>query len=95
MHPVEPAYGTQDCSACGARNHILLSQRVFECDACNYVQDRDVNAADNYLQRGLRELGQDMPKVTPVEILPPLPRTTWEVSGVYEAGTVSGGLHVL
>ena len=95
MHPVEPAYGTQDCSACGARNHILLSQRVFKCDECDHEQDRDVNAADNYLQKGLKELGQDMPEVTPVEILTPLPRATWEAGGVYEAGTISGGLHVL
>ena len=91
MHAVEPAYGTQDCSACGARNHILLSQRAFKCDECDHEEDRDANAADNYLQKGLKELGQDMPEVTPVEILPPLPKSTRGASGVYEAGTVGGG----
>nr|WP_276978108.1 transposase [Ferrimicrobium acidiphilum] len=91
MHPVEPAYGSQDCNACGARNHILLSQRVFKCDECSHEQDRDVNAAANYLQRGLRELGQDMPEFTPVEIRPPLLVATPRASRVEEAGTVRGG----
>jgi putative transposase len=88
MHAVEPAYGTQDCNKCGTRNHILLSQRTFECDSCDYVQDRDVKAADFYLQKGLKEIGQDMPEYTPVEILPPLPEPTREASRVDEAGTV-------
>lgn len=91
MHPVEPAYGTQDCNACGARNHILLSQRTFKCDSCNHEQDRDVNAANNYLQKGLKELGQDMPEVTPVEIQPPLPVITPGASRAHETGTVRGG----
>ncbi|MCC3404304.1 MAG: transposase [Microcoleus sp. PH2017_10_PVI_O_A] len=36
------------CSHCGAKKEILsLGERVFECDRCAYVIDRDLNAAIN------------------------------------------------
>ena len=36
------------CSACGAvKNELPLAQRVYHCDACGAVLDRDLNAARN------------------------------------------------
>lgn len=48
---VPPAYTTMTCSGCGARaNHRLgLGVRIFDCAACGYTADRDVNAARTIL----------------------------------------------
>lgn len=44
---VNPAYTTTDCSNCGARNkhRLLLSERIYACDACGLVMPRDKNSA--------------------------------------------------
>ncbi|GAB3231028.1 RNA-guided endonuclease TnpB family protein [Glycomyces halotolerans] len=45
---------SKTCSACGTlKASVPLSQRVFECPACGYTGDRDVNAAKNILAAGL------------------------------------------
>jgi putative transposase len=51
---VNPSGTSQKCSGCGVMNPKMkdLSRRVFECDACGLVLDRDVNAARNVLQAG-------------------------------------------
>jgi putative transposase len=39
---------SKTCSACGTvKAKLSLSERVFTCDACGHVQDRDENAAVN------------------------------------------------
>jgi putative transposase len=39
---------SKTCSACGAvKTKLDLAERVFTCDACGHVQDRDVNAGLN------------------------------------------------
>jgi hypothetical protein len=50
---VPPAYTTMTCSECGARakSRLLLSERVFVCDSCEMIQDRDRNAARVILDR--------------------------------------------
>jgi putative transposase len=41
---------TKTCSACGmVKEEISLSERVYRCDGCGLVLDRDVNAAKNLL----------------------------------------------
>lgn len=41
---------TKTCSACGAvKDEMPLFERVYRCDACGLVLDRDVNAAKNLL----------------------------------------------
>jgi putative transposase len=55
---VEPAYTTQDCSACGARVKKALSIRTHICRSCGVVLDRDHNAAINILEKALRTVGQ-------------------------------------
>lgn len=50
---VNPAYTSQDCSACGHRKHDLtLADRIYHCLACGLIIDRDLNAALNILARG-------------------------------------------
>src|SRR5579883_1220267 len=50
---VEPAFTTQDCSACGHRVKKSLAVRTHICPKCGLVMDRDHNAAVNILARGL------------------------------------------
>ncbi|MBB4752332.1 RNA-guided endonuclease InsQ/TnpB family protein [Actinoplanes lobatus] len=54
---VPPAYTTMTCSACGERaNHRLgLGVRIFECTACGYTADRDLNAARTILATAERD----------------------------------------
>lgn len=52
---VEPAYTTQDCSACGQRVKKALSVRTHVCPHCGLVLDRDHNAALNILAKALCE----------------------------------------
>jgi len=44
---VNPAYTSQDCSACGYRAKKKLSERWHHCPMCGWVLDRDTNAAVN------------------------------------------------
>ena len=46
---------TQQCSRCGSIKKIPLSQRVYSCD-CGLTIDRDLNAAINIRNEGLRLL---------------------------------------
>lgn len=54
---VNPAYTSQDCSSCGHRQKMPLSERVFNCPCCGTVLDRDHNAALNILRLGMQSLG--------------------------------------
>lgn len=38
---------SKTCSKCGHVQNMKLSDRVFNCGACNFVIDRDLNAAIN------------------------------------------------
>lgn len=67
---VEPRGTSQECSQCRNMSPKDLADRIHSCPHCGLVLDRDINAAKNILARGLRlrdELGQPMPKGTPVE----------------------------
>jgi len=46
------------CSACGAvKSKLPLSVRVYKCDACGLVVDRDINAAANLAAWGEQQQG--------------------------------------
>ena len=49
---------SKTCSECGTvkSEKMPLSERVFECDHCSYIDDRDVNAAKNIRTEGLLTL---------------------------------------
>jgi putative transposase len=44
---VNPAYTSQDCSGCGHRQVLSLSDRSYACSCCGLVLDRDLNASLN------------------------------------------------
>ena len=50
---VPPAYTTQACNDCGHRQVMPLSVRVYRCEQCGVVRDRDHNASLNILQTAL------------------------------------------
>ncbi len=54
---VSPYNTSQNCSSCGEKVQKSLSTRTHVCTHCNYVEDRDVNAAINILQKGLSTVG--------------------------------------
>ena len=59
---VPPAYTTMTCSGCGARakSRVLLSERVYVCESCGIIRDRDRNAARVILDRaGLNPAGAE------------------------------------
>jgi putative transposase len=53
---IDPAYTSQDCSRCGHRQTLSLSERTYHCPACGLVLDRDRNAARNTLRLGQQSL---------------------------------------
>ncbi len=56
------------CSRCGwYKRDLKLSDRVFHCNACGLIIDRDVNAAINIRNMGLIKVGRGTPEFTPVE----------------------------
>jgi len=60
---------SKTCSNCGViNNNLTLSNRIWKCEQCCVVHDRDVNAAKNILKIGRKmSLGQGMPEVKSVE----------------------------
>ena len=60
---------TKRCSQCGSEKDVSLAERVYCCEACGQVMDRDLNAAINleqllYCRRILRRVP---PEDTPVQ----------------------------
>ncbi len=53
---VNPAYTSQDCSSCGHRQMLSLSDRTSTCPCCGVVLDRDYNASLNILRLGQQSL---------------------------------------
>jgi len=54
LHVIDRWYpSSKTCSACGAvKAKLSLSERVYRCDGCGLVMDRDLNAAVNILVAG-------------------------------------------
>ena len=50
---VNPAYTSQDCSNCGKRKKLKLSEREYKCDNCGLKKRRDHNAAINIREKVL------------------------------------------
>ncbi len=55
---VNPAYTSQTCSACGHRQPMPLSVRVYECPHCGLVIHRDHNGSKNILAEALQACGR-------------------------------------
>jgi putative transposase len=57
---VDPARTSKECHVCGNIEDMKLSDRTFRCSKCGLILDRDINAAINIQNRGMKEL-----KITP------------------------------
>lgn len=55
---VNPAYTSQTCSACGHRQSMPLSVRVYECPQCGLVIHRDHNGSKNILAEAFQACGR-------------------------------------
>ena len=42
---------TKECSYCGYIKHDVGANKIYNCNNCNYIIDRDVNAATNIYNR--------------------------------------------
>jgi putative transposase len=80
---VEPRGTTDRCSRCGEMVEKPLWVRVHKCPNCGLELDRDLNAARNILQDGLKQVGWEPAEFAPVEI-GPLPA---RASLIIEAGS--------
>ena len=60
------------CVACGYKNQELeLKDRTWVCPECGVVHDRDLNAARNIRDEGIRiKIGLSSPELTPQEEKP-------------------------
>ncbi len=48
---------SKQCSNCGClKDDLKLSDRIYKCEHCGYIIDRDINASINILNEGLRIL---------------------------------------
>jgi putative transposase len=54
---VPPAHTSRTCSGCGHRQDMPLSVRVYECEQCGLVLDRDHNASLNILHKAVGRHG--------------------------------------
>jgi putative transposase len=55
---------TQLCHVCGFKNEALtLSDRTWQCPICGTIHDRDLNAALNIRDEGLRILAVGYPAI--------------------------------
>ena len=54
---VPPAYTTQTCHDCGHRVSMPMSVRVYACEHCGVMRDRDHNASLNILRTALGRQG--------------------------------------
>ena len=55
---VDPAYTSRTCSACGHRQPMPLSVRVYECPHCGLVIHRDHNGSLNILADARQAVGR-------------------------------------
>jgi putative transposase len=59
---------SKTCSGCGhIKDKLFLSERIFVCEKCGQVIDRDLNAAINLENYGLNKIGVVNPELTPMD----------------------------
>ena len=47
---------SQTCSNCGNRQKMNLDKRIFECESCGMIKDRDLNASINIKNKLIKKL---------------------------------------
>jgi len=87
---VEPEGTTKECASCGVETDKPIWVREHSCPACGHTDDRDLNAAKNILNRGLKQLGAGRSESTPVQTALPTftpQRERVDAKRVVEAGS--------
>ena len=87
---VEPGGTTKECAWCGVETAKPIWVREHSCPACGHTDDRDLNAAKNVRNRGLKQLGQGLSESTPVQTALPAftpHRGVVDAKRVVEAGS--------
>jgi putative transposase len=87
---VEPEGTTIECASCGVETDKPIWVREHSCPACGHTDDRDLNAAKNILNRGLKQLGAGRSESTPVQTALPTftpQRERVDAKRVVEAGS--------
>ena len=64
---VKPEGTTKECANCGVETDKPIWVREHSCPACGHTEDRDLNAAKNILNRGLKQIGAGRSESTPME----------------------------
>lgn len=69
---INPRHTSQECSECGYVSPTNRDKERFLCEACGYFADADIDAAVVIRQRGLKELGINLPKLcgVPAKVRP-------------------------
>ena len=96
---VDPRFSSQQCSCCGHTDRANRDKERFLCTECGYVEDADIQASLNLLNRGLKilsisptQLRAVRPKVTLKDIssgLPDEPKNPQQLS-LFERKAVAG-----
>ena len=94
---VDPRGTSKECVACGIETAKPIWVREHSCPACGHTEDRDLNAAKNILNRGLKQLGAGRSESTPMQTALPTftpHREAVDAKRVVEAGSpgVAGNL---
>lgn len=56
---VDPMFSSQQCSCCGHTDKANRDSERFLCIECGYIEDADIQASYNLLDKGLKQLGID------------------------------------
>ena len=90
---VEPAGTTKECASCGVETEKPLWVREHSCPSCGHIEDRDLNAAKNILNRGLKQVGAGRSESTPMQTALPASspqREAVDAKCVVEVGSLGG-----
>ena len=60
---VNPRHTSQTCNCCGYVSPTNREGEKFLCESCGQIDDADVQASKNILERGLQQLGISLPKL--------------------------------
>ena len=59
---------TQICNNCGNQMKLSLKDRIYSCQNCEAVSDRDINASKNIRDGGINKLKQDTVATTGIKV---------------------------
>ena len=66
VHEIDPRHTSQECSHCHHISPVNRKDERFVCENCGYLEDADLQASKNILERGLKSLGIDLPQLPEV-----------------------------